>query len=155
MTINVNALIEGLGKSYKELIDSELIIYKSPPKGASGSPVLSLDMSKEGVFLSFWREGRILKALTLTIQDDDKADWVFPNNLPEPLAKKMNRKWVHENIGEPLRSTPPKVIMKRSFGWTDLYEAKGYVNPTSMQISYDVADSVRSVTFMPTSELRW
>lgn len=155
MTINVNALIEGLGKSYKELIDSELIIYKSPPKGASGSPVLSLDMSKEGVFLSFWREGRILKSLTLTIQDDDKADWVFPNDLPELLAKKMNRKWVHENIGEPLRSTPPKVIMKRSFGWTDLYEAKGYVNPTSMQINYDVADSVRSVTFMPTSELRW
>jgi hypothetical protein len=155
MIINVNALIAGLGKSYKELIDYELIMYKSPPKGAPGSPVLSLDMSKEGVFLSFWREGRILKALTLTIQDDDKADWVFPNDLPEPLVEKMNRKWVHENFGEPLRSTPPKVIMKRSFGWTDLYEAKGYVNPTSMQINYDVADSVRSVTFMPTSELRW
>ncbi|CAM6236501.1 MULTISPECIES: DUF6392 family protein [Enterobacter cloacae complex] len=155
MTINVNALIENLGKSYKELIGSELILYKSPPKGASGSPVLSLDMAKEGVFLSFWREGRILKALTLTIQEDGNADWVFPNALPKPLTKKMNRKWVHKNIGEPLRSTPPKVIMKRSFGWTDLYEAKGYVNPTSMQINYDVADSVRSVTFMPTSELRW
>ncbi|MCU3986221.1 DUF6392 family protein [Enterobacter mori] len=155
MTINVNALIQGLGKSYQELIDSELIIYRSPPKGASGSPVLSLDMSKEGVFLSFWREGRILKAMTLTIQDDDKADWLFPNDLPGPLAKKMSRQWVHENIGEPLRSTPPKVIMKRSFGWTDLYEAKGYVNPTSMQFNYDLADSVRSVTFMPTSELRW
>ncbi|MFI8415024.1 hypothetical protein ACQKFN_00775 [Serratia sp. NPDC071084] len=26
---------------------------------------------------------------------------------------------------------------------------------TSMQVNYDVMDFVRSVTFMPTSELRW
>ena len=67
----------------------------------------------------------------------------------------MSRSWVHERIGEPLRSTPPKVIMRRSFGWTDLYEAKGRAIPTRMQISYDVTDFVRSVTFMPTAELRW
>ncbi|WP_345719096.1 DUF6392 family protein [Brenneria roseae] len=53
--------------SYQELIDSKLIVYKSPPKGASGSPILSLDMAREGVFLSFWRDGRILKAVTLTL----------------------------------------------------------------------------------------
>ncbi|WP_282956181.1 DUF6392 family protein, partial [Hafnia paralvei] len=55
----------------------------------------------------------------------------------------------------PLRSSPPKVVMRRAFGWTDLYEAKGFSIPTSMQISYDVVDNVRSITFMPTSELRW
>ena len=67
----------------------------------------------------------------------------------------MNRPWVHQYIGEPLRSSPPKIIMRQAFGWTDLYEAKGRAIPTSMQISYDVMDSVRSVTFLPTSELRW
>ncbi|PLR42391.1 pyocin immunity protein [Chimaeribacter arupi] len=155
MTVNVDAMINSLGKSYIELVDSGLIVYKSPPKGASGSPVLSLDMAREGIFLSFWRDGRILKAVTLTIQDDETTDWMFPNELPAPLEKKMTRSWVHEHFGEPLRSTPPKVIMKRAFGWTDLYEADGRPIPTNMQINYDVMDNVRSVTFMPTSELRW
>ncbi|PLR41973.1 DUF6392 family protein [Chimaeribacter arupi] len=155
MTVNVDAMINSLGKSYIELVDSGLVVYKSPPKGASGSPVLSLDMAREGIFLSFWRDGRILKAVTLTIQDDETTDWMFPNELPAPLEKKMTRSWVHEHFGEPLRSTPPKVIMKRAFGWTDLYEADGRPIPTNMQISYDVMDNVRSVTFMPTSELRW
>ncbi len=155
MTVNIDALINFLEKSYSELIDSELIEYKSSPKGASGSPVLSLDMGREGVFLSFWRERRILKAITLTIQDDDISNWVFPNELPAPLRKRMTRSWVHENLGEPVRSSPPKIIMKRSFGWTDLYVDKSRLTPTSVQFSYDIADNVRSVTYLPTSELRW
>ncbi|WP_248846538.1 DUF6392 family protein, partial [Hafnia paralvei] len=99
MTVNVEKLINSLGKSYLELIDSEVIVYKTPPKGASGSPVLSLEMAREGIFLSFWRDGRVLKAVTLTIQDDDITDWVFPNELPPPLQKSMSRQWVHEQMG--------------------------------------------------------
>jgi len=155
MTININALINSLGKSYKELVDNNLITYKSPPAGSSGDPDLSLDMAKEGLFLSFKRDGRILQAIVLKIQNDKVKNWVFPNELPSPLLEKMSRKWVHESIGTPLRSSPPKVVMKRAFGWTDLYEAQGRFVPTSMQISYDVMDNVRSVTFMPTLELRW
>lgn len=112
-------------------------------------------MAKEGLFLSFKRDGRILQAIVLTIQNERTRDWIFPNELPSPLQKKMTRQWVHENVGEPLRSIPPKVIMRKSFGWTDLYEAECYSIPTSMQISYDTMDNVRSVTFMLTSELRW
>lgn len=67
----------------------------------------------------------------------------------------MSRQWVHENLGLPLRSLPPQVVMRRAFGWTDLYEAQGRSISTSMQISYDVMDKVRSITFMPTAELRW
>jgi hypothetical protein len=155
MTVNVNELINSLGKNYLELTDSGLITYKSPPTASSGDPDLSLDMAKEGLFLSFKRDGRILQAIVLKIQNDRANDWVFPNELPSPLQKNMSRQWVHEHIGDPLRSIPPKVIMKRAFGWTDLYEAKGRAIPTSMQISYDVAGNVRSVTFMPTSDLRW
>lgn len=155
MTVNVNELINSLGKNYLELTDSGLITYKSPPTASSGDPDLSLDMAKEGLFLSFKREGRILQAIVLKIQNDKAKDWIFPNELPPPLQKSMSRQWVHEHIGGPLRSIPPKVIMKRAFGWTDLYEAKDRSIPTSMQISYDMTDSVRSVTFLPTSELRW
>lgn len=155
MTVNINELISSLGKSYLELTDHGLITYRSPPTASSGDPDLSLDMAKEGLFLSFKREGRVLQAIVLKIQNDKAKDWVFPNALPAPLQPVMTRQWVHENIGEPLRSIPPQVIMRRAFGWTDLYEAKGRAIPTSMQISYDVMDYVRSVTFMPTSELRW
>ncbi len=144
-----------LGKCYQELTDNGLITYKSPPTAFSGDPDLSLDMAKEGLFLSFKRDGRVLQAIVLKIQNDKVKGWVFPNELPSPLQKEMSRQWVHEHVGEPLRSIPPQVIMRRSFGWTDLYEAKGRSISTSMQISYDVTDSVRSVTFMPTAELRW
>ncbi len=67
----------------------------------------------------------------------------------------MSRQWVHDNFGKPLRSSPPEVIMKRAFGWTDLYDAKGTGTSVSMQINYDTADNVKSITFLPTSELRW
>lgn len=45
--------------------------------------------------------------------------------------------------------------MKRAFGWTDLYEAKGRTIPTSMQMSYDAMDNVRSVAFIATTEIHW
>jgi hypothetical protein len=112
-------------------------------------------MAKEGVYLSFRRAGRVLQEIMLTIQHDKFKNWVFPNKLPSPLLENMSRSWVHENIGSPLRSAPPFIVMKRAFGWTDLYESKGRPIPTSMQISYDVMDNVRAVAFMPTSELRW
>ncbi|WP_279156087.1 DUF6392 family protein [Obesumbacterium proteus] len=155
MTVDVSKLINCLGKNYLELINSGLITYKSPPNASSSDPDLSLNMVKEGLFLSFKRDGRILQAIVLKIQKDKAKDWIFPNELPSPLQKSMSRQWVHEHIGEPLRCIPPKVIMKRAFGWTDLYEAKDLSIPTSMQISYDMIDKVRSVTYMPTSELRW
>ncbi|HCA3439682.1 TPA: pyocin immunity protein [Salmonella enterica subsp. salamae serovar 35:g,m,s,t:-] len=155
MTVNINELISSLGKSYQELTANELITYKSPPTASSGDPDLSLDMAKEGLFLSFKRDGRILQAVVLKILNDKAKDWAFPNELPAPLQKEMSRQWVHDHVGEPLRSIPPQVIMRRSFGWTDLYEAKGRPIPTSMQISYDVLDRVRAVTFMPTADLRW
>jgi hypothetical protein len=155
MTVNIEALINSLGKSYQDIIDAELITFKSPPKGSAGTPTISLEMAREGLFLSFWREGRILKSITLRIQHEAVNNWVFPNELPFGLKKSMSRQWMHENIGVPLKSAPPYVVMKREYGWTDLYEVKGRPVPVSMQVSYDVMDNVRAVTFMPTSELRW
>ncbi|HGN8723743.1 TPA: DUF6392 family protein [Enterobacter bugandensis] len=155
MTIDVEALIYSLGKSYQYMLDKDLIPYKSRPKGSSGTPTLNLEMAQEGIFLSFWREGRILKSVTLRIQHEPASSWTFPNELPAPLQASMSRKWVNETLGEPLRSAPPYTVMNKDYGWTDLYEVKDHDIPTSMQINYDVEDRVKSVTFMPTSELRW
>lgn len=91
----------------------------------------------------------------IKIQNDKVRNWVFQNELPSPLQKEMSRQWVYEHLGVPLRSLPPQVVMRRAFGWTDLYDAEDRSISTSMQISYDVTDSVRAITFMPTAELRW
>ena len=46
MTVNIEALLNYLGKGYSEVVEAGLIPYKTAPKGASGSPRLSLDMVK-------------------------------------------------------------------------------------------------------------
>lgn len=112
-------------------------------------------MAREGIHLAFKRAGGRLWSVILRIQHDKFSNWEFPNELPPRFQKKMSQKCVHNNLGMPLRSVPPKVITKRSFGWTDLYETKETIIPTFMQISYDVQDNVRSVAYISAEELRW
>ncbi|MEG4666753.1 DUF6392 family protein [Enterobacter cloacae] len=155
MTVNVEALIHSFGKSYQNLVDAEQIPYKTPPTGFSGDPDLSLNMALEGIYLSFRREGRILQEITAILLRPEIKGWHFPNKLPFGLKSEMSRQWIHEHFGEPLRSSPPKTIMRRALGWVDLFDAATGDIPVSMQIDYDVMDNALSVTFMPTSELRW
>lgn len=155
MTVNVEALILHLGKSYQDLVDAELIPYKTPPTGFSGDPDLSLNMAQEGLYLSFKRDGRILQEITMTLLRPDIKGWHFPNELPFGLKSEMSRQWVHEHFGPPLRSSPPKTIMRRALGWADLFDVLGGSLTVTMQIDFDVMENAVSVTFMPTSELRW
>lgn len=87
MTVNVETLIHNLGKSYNDLLDAELVPYKTPPTGFSGDPDLSLDMAKEGIYLSFIRDGRILQEITLHILRPEIKNWCFPNELPFGLKR--------------------------------------------------------------------
>ncbi|OCQ51392.1 hypothetical protein Ppb6_03426 [Photorhabdus australis subsp. thailandensis] len=155
MTINVEALINSLGKSYQEIFEQGLIPYKTKPTGFSGDEVICLDMVKEGVFLAFYREGKRLKEITLTLFDKNKPLYQFPNELPSPLVPLMSRQWVHEQFGEPEKLQKPQMIMKRQFGWKELYTLFDFHIPTSMKISYDMMERVKSVTFLLTSEVRW
>ncbi|MDB6369544.1 DUF6392 family protein [Photorhabdus bodei] len=155
MKVNVDALINSLGKSYQEIFDEGLIPYKTKPSGFSGGEVVCLDMVREGVFLAFYREGKHLKEITLTLFDEKRPLYQFPNELPSPLVSQMSRQWIHEQFGEPEKSQPPEVIMKRQFGWTDLYTVLDFSIPTSMQIDYDLLERVKSIAFLPTSEVRW
>ena len=155
MTIHVETLIRSLDKTYPELVKMGLITYQTKPKGASGSPVISLDMAKEGVFLSFAREGQVLKEITLRIQNSKAKNWVFPNELPSPLKERMSLQWVHENLAEPDKILPPKVVAGLSFGLTERYTLEGFHIPVTLQIRYDENEMVEKLTFLPTSELRW
>ncbi|WP_145507962.1 DUF6392 family protein [Yersinia alsatica] len=155
MTVNVEALIRSLGKSYSEIIDAGLIPYKTKPTGFSGTPEIGLDMAKEGLYLSFKRDGRILQSIEIHIQNDKVKNWIFPNELPSPLLKSMSLQWMHDIFGEPDKSTPPKVVMNKTFGRADLFTVEGFHIPINMQVRYDLSDMVKSVMFLPTSEIRW
>lgn len=155
MTVNVEALIRNLGKTYQELVDAQLIPYKSKPTGFSGSDVVTLDMAKEGVFLAFYQETKQLKEITLTLQDQDKKNWVFPNALPKPLQPLMARPWVHSQLGEPDKALPPRKRGRREIGWTERYSLLDFHIPLSLQIDYELNEYARKLTFLPTSELRW
>ncbi|WP_426595612.1 DUF6392 family protein [Pectobacterium brasiliense] len=155
MSVNIEALIDNLGRTYQEIFDAGLIPYKTKPTGFSGDPDVSLDMVKEGVYLSFNRSDRVLNEITLTFFDDDKKSWIFPNELNLPLKKHMSRDYVHEFFGIPVKTSPPEIILKRQFGWIELYSLEGKYLPTSMQINYTLDEVVKTITFLLTSTVRW
>lgn len=155
MTINVEALIQSLGKTYEEIYNNGLIPYKTKPKGFSGDEDISLDMAKEGVYLSFHRKDRILTEISLTLINEKKIDWVFSNELPLGLTQLMTRSWIHQQFGDPVISSPPKMVMRRQFGWKEVYSVPNYHVSVSMIVSYDLQENVNLITFLPTSEGRW
>ena len=155
MTVNVEALIRSLGKSYKEIYDAGLLPYKTQPSASSGDPDLGLNMAKEGAYLSFRRDRRIFQEMTLRIQYEKVKNWIFPNELPTLLQKSMSRQWVRENVGEPENSIPPRVIMRQAIGWIERFTLEDFHMPLTMVIRYDMAELAEAVTILATSDLRW
>ncbi|MBK4714883.1 MULTISPECIES: DUF6392 family protein [Tenebrionibacter/Tenebrionicola group] len=155
MTINIEALIRCLGQTYHEMLEQNIISYKTKPSGEYGDPDLNLDMVKEGVFLSFKRDGMILQEITLRIQRDGIKGWIFPNDLPTPLKTEMPRQWVHDTFGKPDKAAPPRKVANKTFGWTERYAIEDFHMPIAMQVSYDLEEMVKKITFLPTSALRW
>ena len=155
MTVNISSLITYLGASYKDIRDAGLIPYSTEPKGHSGSPTLSLEMAREGIFLSFKREGKILKEITLYIQKSNVVNWVFPNKLPAPLQCSMSREWILKTLGSPDGSVQPRKVLKHFLGWADKYHILNTNIPITMQIDYDLTDMVMEISYILTTELRW
>ncbi|MCT8342975.1 DUF6392 family protein [Photorhabdus kleinii] len=155
MTVNVEALINSLGRSHQEIFNEGLIPYKTKPIGYPGASFIALNMAKEGMHLAFKRDSKILFAIELFLLDQKKPSYQFPNELPSPLKPLMSRKWVHEQFGKPEKSLPPRKFLTKDVGWTELYTLLDFRIPTSMQIDYDLSERVKKVTFLPTSEVRW
>ena len=155
MTVNVEGLIYSLGKPYDDLLANELVPYKTPPTGFSGDTDLSLDMVKEGIYLSFLRDGRILQEITLRILRPEITNWHFPNTLPFGLERDMSRSWIGNKFGAPSKAVEPRTVMRHSFGWIEIYEIDNGSVPTVMRFDYDLEEKVKEVTFLPTSKLAW
>jgi hypothetical protein len=155
MAINVEALINNLGKTYQEIFDVGLIPYKTKPTGDSGCDYVSLDMIKEGVFLAFKRVDLSLFDVTLTLINAEKKSYIFPNELPSPLQKSMSRIWMHKTFGKPDNWILPRLIGAIQFGIKEKYTLEGFHIPVTMQVSYDLQEIVEEITFLPTSEVSW
>lgn len=155
MTVNVKALINNLGKTYEALFEAGYIPYKTKPKGDSGSTEISLDMAKEGVFLSFDRETRKLVEVDLDLIREENGKYIFPNELPIPLQQSMYRPQVHEQFGQPKNSHPPYEIVKRRFGGVDHYIMQLGEQRVSMILYYNLAQVVTGVAFKPTGLVQW
>ena len=67
----------------------------------------------------------------------------------------MSRQWMHDAFGEPDNAAPPRKVANKSFGWTERYAIEDLHMPIAMQVSYDLDEMVKKITFLPTSDLRW
>lgn len=155
MAVNVEGLIHRLGKTYQEMMDADLIPYRTKPTGFSGDEVVCLDMVKEGIFLAFYRKGLIFKEMTIKLRDKKNINYIFPSKLPTPLVLSMTRQWLHQQLGSPAQAVPPHKMLNESIGWIELYNLLDFNPPTSMQVDYDLQEQVNDVTFLLTSEVRW
>ncbi|MDJ1652310.1 Uncharacterised protein [Raoultella terrigena] len=155
MTVNVEKLINHLGKTYQEIFDAGLIPYKTKPTGYPGDPDLTLSMMNEGIYLAFNREGVTLYSIELFLQNPNKANYRFPNELPSPLEHEMMRSWVHAQFGSPDKFLPPRKRLRNDVGYTDLFTVMDFHIPISMQVDYDLQEQVKEVAFIVTSEVRW
>ena len=103
MNIDIETLVKQLGKDYQEIYDSGLIKYKTKPTATVGYDTATLDTKREGLFLSFENDkNKTFKGITLTLEDDDITDWVFPNSMPFNLEPVMTQNWMRERFGFPL-----------------------------------------------------
>lgn len=53
MTVNIEKSAGSFGLTHQQLLDGNIINHKTSPKGIQSDEYLTLDMKKEGVFLSF------------------------------------------------------------------------------------------------------
>ncbi|MDF2414505.1 DUF6392 family protein [Aeromonas sp. 1HA1] len=155
MTVDVKALINSLGMTYEAMMEAELIPYKTKPKGDSGDPEITLNMAKEGIFLSFDRSSRKLIEVDLELFKEGDNKYRFPNEIPAPLWESMSKADVRATFGEPANSHPPYRIVNRNKGGTDHYILDKGSKQVSMLLSYDLTQRVLIVGFKPTKLVQW
>ncbi|KPD03394.1 DUF6392 family protein [Moellerella wisconsensis] len=151
MSVNIEALVQRLGDTYNELYNDGLIPYKTKPQGNSGDDVVTLDMKKESVFLSFDNPSKRLREITITlIPDDMRNQWKFPNEIPFGLEQVMTEPWLQEHFGVPLVSEPEQTVMGINFGKIDVFSMtlpdQDKKIALSMRYGYKKVN-IKSVTF--------
>lgn len=148
MKIDVETLVKQIGKDYQEIYDCGLIKYKTKPIATSGYDTAILDMKREGLFLSFSNDkNKIFDEITLTLKDDDKTNWVFPNSMPFNLEPVMTQNWVRERFGLPMIYGEPKTMGSYSRGISEVYPLLPPNQNIAVLFVYNADLFVVSVTF--------
>lgn len=148
MNINVEALIEQLGKPYQDIVSKNLIPYKTKPYGSLSDKYASLDMKRDGMFLAFINnQDKNLKEVTLRLEDENKTDWLFPNPLPFGLEPVMSQKWVRDKLGHPMIYTDAQIIMTVYVGVKEFYTLPAPHQYIVAAFTYDKDFFVQKVTF--------
>jgi len=83
----------------------------------------------------------------LTLEDDEKTDWVFPNVMPFGLEPVMSQKWVREHLGLPMIYGEPKTMGSYSRGISEVYPLLPPNQNIAVLFVYNSDLFVVSVTF--------
>ncbi|MCX8990771.1 DUF6392 family protein [Citrobacter portucalensis] len=150
MTIDVETLVKQLGKPYQEIFDKGLIPYKTKPYGAIDDDTARLDMKREGIYLAFINNSeKKLKEVTLTLEDEGKTDWVFPNPMPFGMEPVMTQLWVRERFGLPMIYADAEIIMTIYMGVKEVYALPAPHQYIAAVFTYNKDLFAETVTFYP------
>ncbi|MDK9605700.1 DUF6392 family protein [Lelliottia wanjuensis] len=150
MNINVETLVKQLGKPYHEIHDLGLIPYKKKPYGSVSDDGAELDMKREGIFLVFVNDPeKKLIEVTLTLEDEAKTDWIFPNPMPFGLEPVMTQQWVRERFGMPMIYSDAQIIMTVYVGVTEVYSLPIPNQNIAASFTYNQNLFAESITFYP------
>lgn len=148
MNVNVETLVQQMGKPYQEIHDLGLIPYKKKPYGSVSDDGAELDMKREGIFLVFVNDSeKKLTEVTLTLEDEAKTDWIFPNPMPFGLEPVMTQQWVRECFGRPMIYSDAKIIMTIYVGVTEVYSLPTPNQQIVASFTYNQRLFVESITF--------
>lgn len=148
MNIDVEGLVKNLGHPYQEIYNDGLIPYKTKPYGSVSDDIARLDMKREEVYLAFINnKEKILTEITLTLEDEGKTDWLFPNSMPFGLEAVMTQQWVRARFGSPMIYAEAKIIMTFHVGVREVYSLMPPHHNIAAAFTYNKDFYVESVTF--------
>ncbi|PJR49850.1 hypothetical protein CWM58_13890 [Klebsiella sp. H-Nf2] len=149
MNIDVETLVKQLGKPYQEIFEKGLIPYKTKIYGAIDDTA-RLDMKREGIYLAFINNSeKKLKEVTLTLEDEGKTDWLFPNSMPFSMEPVMTQLWVRERFGLPMIYADAEIIMTIYIGVKEVYALPAPHQYIAAVFTYNKDLFVETVTFYP------
>lgn len=147
MTINVEELVKQLGERFNDIKDKGLIPYKVKPSGGDEDDIFINLKQYEGVFLSFDNnKDQKLNEITLILEDENKIDWFFPNEMPFRLEPVMTQQKVRAHFGVPMIYSKPKPDGIISRGIIEVYPLPSNQN-LAVQFKYNFDSFVVKMTF--------
>ncbi|EPQ9408766.1 DUF6392 family protein [Klebsiella variicola] len=88
-----------------------------------------------------------LTDVELTLENDLKTDWVFPNPMPFNLKPVMTQKWVRERFGLPMIYSDAEKMMSFYLGVKEVYTLPSPNQYLSAMFTYNKELFVKSVSF--------